>query len=299
MNEIILITGSGMIAQKLAEKLEKNNYTVRFLSRYKKKPNYYTWNIKNKFIENGAFDNISHIIHLAGAGIADKRWSKKRKEEIISSRIDSVTLINQTLKNNKIILKTFISASAIGYYGTKTTQNIYTENDLKGNDFLSKVCYKWENAANTINTFNTNCRIVKIRIGVVLSKKSGALEKMINPIKYYFGAPLGSGKQYMPWIHLDDLCNIFIFSIKNKNVNGVYNAVASEHITNKEFTKIIAKKLKKPLFLPNIPSFFLKLIFGKMSSIILNGSRISSEKIINTGFNFKYKTISNALDNLI
>lgn len=299
MKEVVLITGSGIIAQRLAKKLEKNNFLVRFLSRSKKNSNYYIWNIKNKIIEKGAFENVRHIIHLAGAGIADKRWSKKRKKEIISSRIDSVILIDKILKERKININTFISASAIGYYGTENTKNVYTESSLNGGDFLSDVCYKWENIVNLMNVSNTNCRIVKIRIGVVLSKQGGALEKMVKPIKYYFGASLGTGKQYMPWIHIDDLCSIFIYSMTNENIRGVYNAIAPEHIKNNKITKIIARKLNKPLFLPNIPSLILKIIFGEMSIILLKGSRVSSKKIINTGYDFKYKTISKAIEDLL
>lgn len=299
MKEVVLITGSGIIAQHLGKMLESHNFSVRYLSRAKKGVNYSVWNLDNNFIEEGAFKNVQHIIHLAGAGITDKRWTKKRKEEIISSRVDSTKLIYKTLKKGNTKIKTFISASAVGYYGAKTTENIYTEKSLQGDDFLGDVCSQWERTVDSIKTLNKHCRIVKIRIAIVLSKKGGALKKMIQPVKFYLGAPLGSGNQYMPWIHIDDLCDIFIFSIKNNEIIGAYNAVAPEHINNSDLTKVIAQKLKKPLFLPNFPSLFLKLIFGKMSIIFLGGSRVSSDKIMNAGFDFKYKTISDALENLL
>ncbi len=299
MKETVLLTGSGMIAQRLAVKLEENNFIVKFLSRVKRASNYYVWDIDKRLIEKGAFNDVRHIIHLAGAGITDKRWTKKRKTEIVSSRVDSTKLLIETLKNRKIIIKNFLSASAIGYYGAETTENIYTEESFQGNDFLSDVCVQWEKATDLISILDHKCRIIKIRIGVVLSKKGGALEKMTKPIKYYLGAPLSSGRQYIPWIHLDDLCDLIIFSIENNKIRGVYNAVAPEYVNNIELTKTLAQKLKRPIFLPNLPKPILRLIFGEMSMILLGGSRVSSKKIISAGYDFKYKTVSSALENIL
>jgi len=220
MKEVVLITGAnGMIAQELSKKIDKE-YNVRFLTRKKKTDNEYEWDIKKRTIDESAFDNVSHIIHLAGANISEKRWTKERKRELISSRVDSAELLLHTLKEKNIRLKSFISASGINYYGTKTTDHIYTEEDPPGNDFLSEVVILWERSADDFKEQNIAERVVKIRTAVVLSKKEGALKKMIVPIQYWIGSPLGTGKQYMPWIHLRDICSVYEFALKNIQMNG-------------------------------------------------------------------------------
>lgn len=299
MKDIILITGAGgLIARELAKRLEKN-YTVRFLTRKKKHDNEFEWNIKNKTIDDAAFEGVSHIIHLAGANISEKRWTDERKKELISSRVDSADLIAKTLQEKKIKLKSFISASGINYYGTKTTDTIFTENDGPGNDFLSEVVVLWERAADEFKEYNLAERVVKIRTAVVLSEKDGALKKMLPTIEMGIGSPLGSGKQYMPWVHIDDICSIYEFALKNETMNGAYNAVSPQHTTNENLTKKIAEVLKKPLFMPNVPGFVLKLIFGELADALLEGSRASAEKIQKAGFKFTFPDLKNALENLL
>lgn len=299
MKEVVLITGAGgLIARELSKKIE-NDYEVRFLTRNKKQENEYEWNIKNGTIDEAALENVSHIIHLAGANISEKRWTDDRKKELISSRVDSAKLILNTLKKKNVKLKSFISASGINYYGTKTTDKIFTENDASGNDFLSEVVVVWEKAADEFKEENIAERVVKIRTAVVLSKKEGALAKMATPIKFVIGSPLGSGKQYMPWIHIDDICSIYEFALKNPEIEGAFNATAPQHTTNENLTKLIAKVLKKPLFMPNLPGFILKLIFGELADALLEGSRASSEKIQKTGFQFKFPDLKMALEDLL
>ncbi|MEC3877565.1 TIGR01777 family oxidoreductase [Chryseobacterium salviniae] len=299
MKDIILITGAGgLIARELAKRLEKN-YTVRFLTRKKKHSNEFEWNIKNKTIDDAAFEGISHIIHLAGANISEKRWTDERKKELISSRVDSADLILKTLQLKKITLKSFISASGINYYGTKTTDTIFTENDGPGNDFLSEVVVLWERAADQFKEQNLAERVVKIRTAVVLSEKDGALKKMLPTIKMGIGSALGNGKQYMPWIHIDDICSIYDFALKNPDIDGAFNAVSPQHTTNENLTKKIAEVLKKPLFMPNVPGFVLKLIFGELADALLEGSRASAEKIQKAGFQFKFTDLKKALENLL
>lgn len=296
MASILVTGGTGLIGTSLCNLLRDKGYTVLILSRTKKdKPNTYYWNLEGHYIDTEAIVRADYIIHLAGAGIADKSWSKERKQILIDSRVKSANLLFEKVKELNSNLKGFISASAVGYYGASTSTKIYTENDAAGNDFASKICKVWEKAANQFNALNI--RTVIIRTGVVLSKDGGALEKLSKPIKFGVGAPLGSGKQYMPWIHIDDLCNMYAEAIENSEIKGIYNAVAPEHITNKSVTKSIAKKLKKPLWLPNIPAFVMKLILGEMAVILLEGSRVSSEKIVATGFKFKYPNINEALEN--
>lgn len=299
MKETVLITGaSGAIARMLSKKLE-NEYSIRFLTRKKEAENEFEWDLENQIIDEKAFENVSHIIHLAGANISEKRWSDDRKKQLISSRVDSAKLILNTLKKKNLKLKSFISASGINFYGTKTTDKIFTENDASGNDFLSEVVVVWEKAADEFKEQNIAERVVKIRTAVVLSKNEGALAKMMTPIKFGIGSPLGSGKQYMPWIHIDDICSIYEFALKNPEVEGSFNATAPQHTTNENLTKLIAQVLKKPLFMPNVPSFILKLIFGELADALLEGSRASSEKIQKAGFEFKFPDLKMALEDLL
>ncbi|WP_426482598.1 TIGR01777 family oxidoreductase [Chryseobacterium sp. R2ACT005] len=299
MKEVVLITGaSGMIAKELAKKIGKE-YEIRFLTRKKEHDHEYEWDIRKGNIDETTLENVSHIIHLAGANISEKRWTPERKRELISSRVDSAELLRTALRKNKLKLKSFISASGINFYGTETSEKIYTESDPPGNDFLSEVVVLWERAADDFKEQDLAERVVKIRTAVVLSKKDGALKKMTPPIQYYIGSPLGSGQQYMPWIHVEDICSIYELALKNSAMNGAYNAVSPQHATNKDFTKKIAKILKKPLFMPNVPGFVLKLIFGELATAILEGSRASSQKIQNAGFHFKFPDLNEALENLL
>ncbi|MFC0425637.1 TIGR01777 family oxidoreductase [Chryseobacterium scophthalmum] len=299
MKEIVLITGaSGAIARVLSKKLE-NQYSIRFLTRKKEAENEFEWDLENQIVDENAFENVSHIIHLAGANISEKRWTEDRKKELISSRVDSAKLILNTLKKKNLKLKSFISASGINFYGTKTTDKIFTENDAPGNDFLSEVVIVWEKAADEFKEQNIAERVVKIRTAVVLSKNEGALAKMMTPIQFGIGSPLGSGKQYMPWIHIDDICRMYEFALKNLEIEGSYNVSAPQHTTNENLTKLIANVLNKPLFMPNVPSFILKLIFGELADALLEGFRASSEKIEKAGFEFQFPDLKMALEDLL
>jgi len=290
MASILITGGTGLVGSNLCNLLKSKGHNVLILSRSKtKKTNVFHWDIEKKHIDNEAIINADYIIHLAGAGIADKRWTKSRKKQLIASRVDSTNLLFEKVKELNPNLKGFISASGIGFYGAITSKKIFQENDAPNNDFLSKICILWEKEVSKFNSLNI--RTVVLRTGVVFSKEGGALEKIIKPIKLGAGASLGSGKQYMPWIAMEDLCNMYVSAIENIEIKGIYNAVAPEHITNEELTKSIAKTLKKPLWLPNIPSFFLKIILGELAVILLEGSRVSSEKIKKTGFNFLFPTI--------
>ncbi|MBP1163634.1 uncharacterized protein (TIGR01777 family) [Chryseobacterium sp. PvR013] len=299
MKEVVLITGaSGMIAKELAKKIGKE-YEIRFLTRKKVHDYEYEWDLTKGIIDETALENVSHIIHLAGANISEKRWTPERKKELISSRIDSAELLRTALRKNKIKLKSFISASGINFYGTETSEKIYSENDPPGNDFLSEVVVLWERAADDFKEQDLAERVVKIRTAVVLSEKDGALKKMVPPIQYGIGSPLGSGQQYMPWVHIEDICSIYEFALKNPEMDGAYNAVSPQHATNRELTKKIAQVLEKPLFMPNVPGFVLKLLFGELATAILEGSRASSKKLQDTGFHFKFPDLENALKDLL
>ncbi|MFA5298973.1 MAG: TIGR01777 family oxidoreductase [Lutibacter sp.] len=298
MASILITGGTGLIGTKLCHLLREKGHTVLILSRTKtKKSNTYFWNIEEGDIDPEAIIKADYILHLAGAGIADKRWTPDRKHLLINSRVETANLLFEKVKEFNPDLKGFISASGVGYYGATTSEKIYNENDTFGEDFISDICKVWEKASNQFNALKI--RTVIFRTGVVLSNEGGAFPKLSKPIKFGVGAALGHGKQYFPWIHLDDLCNMYVEAVENMELNGIYNAVAPEHITNKSLTKKIAKKIKKPLWLPNIPAFFLKLILGEMAVMLLEGSRVSSEKITSTGFKFKFSTTKEALEDLI
>ena len=302
MKENILITGgSGFIGNILTDLLIQNGYSVSILSRNDKQNtntvSYYKWEVENNFIDDNAVLNADYIIHLAGENIADKRWTPKRKAKIIDSREQSIRIIYEVLNRNNKKLNAFISASGIGIYGALSGDTICSENTLPANDFLGTTCQKWEAAADTIS--NLGIRTVKIRTGLVLGKNEGFLKKIIPIFKYGLGSALGSGKQYMPWIHIDDLCAIYLCAIQNKTMNGPYNAAVNDNTTNAVFSKSLAKIYGYSIWLPNVPSLILKIVLGEMSNIITKGRRVYSNKIEKTGFEFKYKDLETALRNCL
>ncbi len=300
MTTILISGGTGLVGRYLCKKLKEKGYKVAILSRVSRQdletPTY-NWNIARNEIDKKAIETADYIIHLAGANIGRKRWTKKRKQLIIESRVKTGQLLFNKIKENKNKLKAFISASATGYYGAITTDKIFSEIDASYNDFLSNTCQQWEKSAESFEALGI--RTVKIRTGVVLTKHGGALAKMITPVRLGIGSAIGSGGQYFPWIHINDLCGIYIKAIEDTRMKGVYNAVAPDHKTNKDFTMTLARVLKKPFWFPNIPAVAMKLMFGKMSDMLLQGSRVSSNKIRSAGYNFIFPNLEGALDNLI
>ena len=291
MAKILITGGTGLVGKRLSQMLIGQNHDVLILSRNPKNKNEYKWDLANNYIDKNALLETDYIIHLAGAGIADKRWSEKRKQVIIDSRVKTANLLFKKIKEYKINLKGFISASGIGYYGAITSKTIFKETDTAGSDFLGEVCQKWENAAHQFA--NLNIPVTILRTGIVLAKEGGALDKMKTPII----SPLGTGIQYLAWIHIDDLCEMFITSIA-ANLTGVFNAVAPESHTSITFSKALAKSIKRPYLGIGIPSFMLRLLFGELSVILLEGSRISAKKIEKNGYSFRFKTLKKALNNL-
>lgn len=295
-----MITGaSGLIGKRLTELLLQKGHQVSHLGRKKSNGSVpsYVWDVKRGTIDINALKGIDTIIHLAGAGIADKPWTKERKREILESRTQSTQLLHKTLQQNPNSVKAFISASAIGYYGFEASDNTFTENSEAGIDFLASVTRQWEEEVEKLKTLSL--RVAKIRIGIVLSTEGGALKPMLLPIKYFVGSPLGSGKQWMSWIHMDDLCAMFIHIAENEKLDGVYNATSPTAATNAEFTKAVAAVLKRPIWLPKVPEFVLTILLGEMASLITQGSKVASKKIQESGFVFQYPTLEGALENLL
>ena len=302
-NKKILITGgSGFIGKKISDRLQRNGYLVSILSR--RGGNFanvetFKWDLSSDLIEDGAFDEVYGIIHLAGAGIAEKKWSRQRKNEIMDSRIQSAKLLYMKLSEMKEEdrPKFLISASGVGYYGYDTGSILVKETSRFGDDFLATVCKEWEAAADEFK--NISMRVVKLRIGFVLSAFGGALPVMIRPVKFGVGAGLGRGDQYLSWIHIDDLARMFRMVVDNEEIEGVYNAVGPSPVTNRDMMKSIARILGKPFFLPNVPAFALKMLMGEMASMVTGGNKVSSEKIESQGFSFHYPQLQTALENLL
>ncbi|OAQ38657.1 cell division inhibitor [Pedobacter psychrophilus] len=299
MKKKVLITGaSGTVGQALTDLLINKGHEVVHISRSEKfnaKVKTYKWDLQKKKIDSNCLDGVDTIVHLAGAGIADKRWTKERKEILIKSRTESIKLICDLMKNKKNQVKEIISASAAGYYSDRGN-DLLTETDLPSNDFLGNCCILWENAVDEGKT--SDLRIVKFRTGVILDKDSGALEKIAAPIKLGFGASLGNGNQWISWIHLDDVAEMYLSGIENENLNGAYNMSSPYPITNASLTKSIAQQLKKPLWLPNVPAFALKLALGEMSAVVLGSTKMDTKKIEETGFRFKFPEIKSALKDI-
>jgi len=293
----VLVTGAtGLIGSRLVDLLLSKGYQVGILSRKKvtlKNVRSFQWSSSKIDLEALIFADV--IVHLAGANVGAKRWTNSWKREIISSRIDTAELIRETLVTNNLTIDAFISASAIGYYGEGGSQILDEETPVVESNFLSEVCEQWENKT---KEFSSICRTASVRIGFVLDKKSQSFFKLTQPIKWGVGAALGSGKQYVSWIHLDDLTRIFLTVIKDKNLSGVINGCSSEPLTNIDLTKKIANKLKRPLFLPSIPELFLRILLGEMGDLALTSTRVISNKLEKRGFKFIYPTLDNALNEI-
>jgi len=295
---VLLTGGSGLIGRHLTQLLLDNGYEVSHLSRTPENDSRvktFLWNVKKNEIDAACITGVDTIVHLAGAGVAEKRWTDKRKKEIIESRTRSIWLIYDLLKKKNHLVKSVISASATGFYGDRDGQ-ILTEHTTPGDDFLAEVCLKWEAAVD--EGVELGLRIVKLRTGIVLDKNGGALPQMANPVKWGIGSPLGDGRQWMPWIHWQDVADLYFYAITNTKLKAVYNMAAPNPVTNQQFTLVLAKQLHRPLWAPKVPAFLLKLLFGEMSIVILGSAKVSCQKIEETGFKFKYLDLAAALNEI-
>lgn len=309
----ILITGgTGMIGKALTEALLKKGFHVIILTRklpedkaktINTNPSYAVWNVEQKQIDKEAISKADYIIHLAGASVAEKRWTKKRKLEIVNSRVESGKLLVDTLKNIPNNVKAVISASGIGWYGPdnisfeETRGEAFKESDPFYNDFLGNTCKQWEEAIEPVSFLGK--RLVKLRTGIVLSNEGGALKEFKKPLKFGLATILGNGKQIISWIHIDDLIRLFLYAIDNDSLSGTFNAVAPNPVTNKQLIMQLAEKERGKYFIPvHVPTFVLKLMLGEMSIEILKSTTVSAEKIQKAGFIFQYPDIKSAVDQL-
>ena len=301
--ETVLITGgTGMIGKALAQALIERGFNVLIYTRDPKdqkiksdKLSYAEWDVNKQTLDKQAFAKADYIIHLAGANFADKRWNKKVKMEIVSSRVESAKLIIESLKTIPNKVKTIISASGISWYGTddKTVSKPFTENDLPADDFMAETCKQWEAAIEPASFLGK--RLIKFRIGPVLSTDGGAYVEFKNPVKLGLAGIIGNGKQVVSWIHIDDLVRAILFAMENEQMEGVYNAVSPDPVSNKDLILEIAKSTGK-IFVPiPAPSFALKIVFGQMIGEILKSTTVSSEKLQQAGFIFQYPDLRSAI----
>jgi uncharacterized protein (TIGR01777 family) len=303
--ETVLITGgTGLLGRALTRVLTGKGYQVIIVSRKAARNNmkgegpvsFATWDVQKKIMDLTALQQADYIIHLAGAGVMDKKWTVGYKEEIISSRVNSASLLVKSLGQYPNKVKAVISASAIGWYTDRDT--LHTEEEPADDSFLGSTCRLWEASVAPATVLGK--RVVQLRIGIVLSAAGGALKEFMQPLKFGVAAILGNGKQIISWIHIDDLCRMFLYAIENGNMTGVYNAVAPNPVSNQVLTLALAKKMKGKFYLPvHVPSFLLKIMLGSRSIEILKSTAVSAKKIEATGFDFQFNNIDAALDAIL
>lgn len=297
-SRILISGGSGFIGEHLRKLLsdQKIDYSVLSRNRQELECPVFQWNPDKLEVDPKALEGVDTIVNLAGVGIADGRWSAKRKWEILQSRSKSADTLYNALKTGKNNVKTVISASATGYYGDSGLE-LMEEDSPPGKDFLGMTCMEWEQSVRRIEQLGI--RVIILRIGFVLADNGGALPVMKIPVKFFVGSALGSGRQFISWVHIEDVCRAILHVSANPNVQGVYNLTAPEPVSNKEFIKSLAKTMHRPFWPISVPSFLLRILLGEKSEIILHGQRVSSEKLQQTGFRFKHVDLFQSMDLLL
>ncbi|GHB39354.1 NAD-dependent epimerase [Mongoliitalea lutea] len=295
MKNILITGGSGLVGKKITQLLEKKGFEVAWLSRSpdKYKQQSFFWDVDKQTMDAEAIEWADAIMHLAGEGVADKRWTNARKRAILESRTLSTQMLYNAIEKATAKPEVFISASAVGYYGFNTGEDVQVEESTAGKDFLAQVVIAWENRVKMMEKLGL--RTVMLRIGIVLDKNGGALKEMMKPP---VAAPLGSGMQWMSWIQIDDLARMFVFALEDEKVQGIYNAVGPKPATNAELTEKAAKKARKLFVNFGVPGFGLKLALGEMAQMVLGGNKVSSKKIEQEGFKFRYPDLDTALEKI-
>ncbi|MEY4279374.1 MAG: hypothetical protein RL377_1378 [Bacteroidota bacterium] len=305
MQTVLITGGTGMVGQSLTDSLVEQGYEVIVLTRSPRKSSrlhvsFAKWDIDQNYIDPQALEEANIIVHLAGESVATKRWTEKRKQEILDSRVKSGLLLTNALKTMKHQVHTFIGASAIGWYGPDNVRSIkdgFVETDTVDHSYLGDTCKAWEESVASIAALGI--RQVTLRIGIVLNKRGGALLEFMKPARLAVAAILGDGRQIVSWIHQQDLTAIVLFAIRQPEIKGVYNAVAPEPISNENLTIQIASKYYSWFIKVHVPVWVLKIMLGEMSIEVLKSAKVSSQKLQNAQFQFQFPTISAALENLI
>ena len=293
MPTTLLAGGSGLIGSRLAAMLREQGHSVRLLSRHAHGAGEYAWDPAKGVLDDAALEGVDYIINLAGAGIADRRWTASRKRELIESRVQSTRVLVQALQRSGLRPKAWVSASAIGFYGNSGEQIMQETDTPVDRSFMVHCCEEWENVVDEAAALGI--RTVKLRIGVVLAKEGGALAEFVKPLRFGLGAYFGNGKAWYSWIHHDDVCRAFIWALDHPEVSGVWNAVAPHPVRNKALVQAIARAMRQPALIVPAPAFVMRLMFGEMSAVILNSNNISAEKIQQAGFQFQYPDLDGAL----
>jgi len=303
MARVLITGGTGLVGRALTKLFSGRGYQVIILSRqamHSDDPqvSYATWDISRQYIDADAIESADYIVHLAGAGVADKRWTSARKQEIRDSRVLSSQLLEKYLLQQPHKVKKFISASATGFYGEDNGKEPFTENMQAHDDFLGNTCSQWEESVHAIRR-NTGIPTVIFRTGIVLSREGGAIREFYKPLKLGFATILGNGEQMVSWIHIQDLVRLYFNAIVNDALEGTFNAVAPRPVSNRELISAMAKAAKGRSFITvHAPKFMLKLALGEMSIEVLKSCTVSSKKIQSTGFQFSYPAIEDAMAQL-
>jgi len=291
---ILLAGGTGLIGNRLAEILREQGHAVRILTRSPRSEGQFTWNPAAGVLDDAALQGVDFVVNLAGAGIADKRWTADRKRELVDSRVQSARTLRDAFIRTGFRPKAYLSASAIGYYGN-SGERVMTETDTPvGSNFLVECCQKWEQAADEVAALGM--RTVKFRIGIVLAKEGGALPEIVKPLRFGLGTYFADGQAWWSWIHLDDVCRMFIWAIENQQVEGVFNAATPSPIRGIELVKATAKAMRQPAVFVSAPAFTLQMALGEMSAVVLNSNQISAAKALKAGFEFRYPELMEALE---
>lgn len=294
MATILIGGGTGFIGKYLSERLEEKGYEVRHLSRSRRSDSPFStfqWNVKEQTIDDAALTDVDYIINLTGAGVADQRWTDKRKQLIISSRTDSTKLLADAMKRLNIRPKLYINSSAVGYYGNQGDK-LLTEEDGPGDGFLSESCVAWEQSVDAVRQLGIPVCIN--RTGIVLHPNHGALNKMLIPLRFFISTYFGDGQQYYSWIHIDDMVETFVFTIEHQ-LTGTYNAVAPNPVRNKTMAAALGPARGIPALVMPAPAFALQLAMGEMSHTVLDSTRCSPAKLEAEGFTFKFPELADAL----
>ena len=299
MKKILIAGGTGFVGGYLVSHLTQLGYEVHVLTRKtlagseQSGTKFFEWDLEKSYIDIKAFEGVDTIINLTGENISAGRWTTKRRLDLIESRVLSLNLLYKYIEHHAIAIDKIISSSAVGYYGACTTDTLFSEDANSGSDFLAHICKLWEKAARQFESLGV--KTVILRKGIVLGKEGGMYAKLAPLARLGINVSVGNGKQYLPWIDIRDLGRIYEFILHQEDARGVYNAVAPQHITMNDFSYVLLRSFAKTSLLPNVPGFMLKLLYGDMAVMLLQGSRVSDEKIRRMGFKFIYDTIERSL----
>ncbi len=299
MKKVLIVGGNGFVGRALQDFFKSKSIDFNVLSRnnFSARANYFQWIPDDNYIDLNSFVDVFCIINLSGENISEKPWSINRKKELYDSRILTNQLLFDSIQKLSIKPELIICASAIGYYESKESDSCFDETSESGSPYLSKLCVEWEASSKRFSSLGI--RTIVLRFGIILAKSGGAFPKLLFPYKFHIGPILSDGRQFMPYIHMDDLCNMILHCIEVKNMSGIYNAVNGDHITNEAFCRILASKLNKFILIFKVPKFIIKLLFGEMSIVLIEGNKVSSKKIQSTGFLFNFQDLYKTFDNIL